>query len=816
MINKFPLLSRLLLIIILPLLIVLGIGLCYLHSSLPQAKATLFWRGHDPGAVTITRDAHGMPHIRGASDLAVFYAAGYAQAQDRLWQMEVQRRIAQGRLSEILGRGSVKQDAWFKTLGLYRAAGKAWESLSEASRASLLAYAEGVNAWISEQRALPPEFIAFGIKPQPWTPVDSLAWIKVFALNLSGNFDDEMQRYIASAYFNSDQINFLFSRHQDGGGTQSNGVDNAHVQALAAVVEGQRVLREDLNLGGKWLGSNAWVTAGRLAADGRPTLANDPHLGLSIPSWWYPVALEGEHLKSVGMSLIGLPVVVLGLNSDIAWGATSMTADVQDLYFETLDAKRPGQYLRDGRWEPLEVRTEEIQVKADFPAVLRTALEPVRLQVRSSVHGPIITAMDPALEAVASLRWVAFDDNDTTYEALLRLNYAKDWQAFKSALSLFVSPALNFLYADVQGNIGYQGAGRIPIRKNGHGLAPVSGETSEFEWEGYIPFNDMPQRFNPPEGYLVSANDDVTGADYPYFISSNWAPPGRALRIRQLIAESLERSGGLDLETHQRIQQDVMSLPALRMATALATLEGRTPRQSLALTQLRGWDGNMSLDSVPAAIFNVWMRHVVDRVFAAKARVPFNQRGHLVDVEALFARLSTDDVYAALDGTSSAWCDLKEKPRPCAAALYESLDLALDELEKLKGGDMSAWRWGGLQHGLYEHTPFSFIKPLNAIFERSVAAAGSTDTVNVSYYSFMNANSYVKHVGAGFRQVMSMGAVENSYSYMNSTGQSGSVLSAHYADMLTPFALGQYYHMTLRRDDVENNSESSRRHDAHQ
>ncbi|WP_181427865.1 penicillin acylase family protein [Pseudomonas mosselii] len=816
MINKFPLLSRLFLFIVFPLLVALGLGLHYLHSSLPQSTVTLLWQGPEAGVVTITRDEQGVPHILGESDLAVFYAAGYAQAQDRLWQMEMQRRIAQGRMSELLGRGAIKQDAWFRTLGLYRAADKAWQSLSETSRASLQAYAEGVNAWTAEQQALPPEFIVLGVKPQPWTPLDSLAWIKVFALNLSGNFDDEVQRYIASAYFNPDQVNFLFNRHQAGLAVSPGVPDNAHVQALVAVAQGQRAVREDIKLGGKWLGSNAWVIAARLAADGRATLANDPHLGLSIPSWWYPVELEGKRLKSAGMSLVGLPVVVLGLNSAIAWGATSMTADVQDLYFERLDAQRPGQYFHNGQWLPLEVRSEEIQVKADFPAALRTALEPVRLQVRSTVHGPIITGMDPALEAVAALRWVALDDQDTTYEALYRLNYAKDWQAFKSALSLFVSPALNFLYADVQGNIGYQGAGHIPIRKQGHGLVPVSGETGEYEWVGFIPFEKMPQRFNPPEGYLVSANDDMTGADYPYFISSNWAPPGRALRIRQLILESLERSDGIDVQTHERIQQDVLSLPALRLATALATLEGRTPRQRLALARLRDWDGSMSLDSVPATIFNVWTRHLVDRVFAAKTRVPFNQRGHVVDVEALFARLSTDDVYAALDGTTGAWCDLKEIPRPCAAALYESLDLALDELEKLKGKVVSEWRWGDLQHGRYEHTPFSLVRPFKAFFERGVEAPGSTDTVNVSYYSFMNANGYVKHVGAGFRQVMSMGGEGNSYAYMNSTGQSGNVLSAHYDDMLIPFAQGQYHHMPLRWTDGGDNSGSGRRHDVHQ
>jgi penicillin amidase len=816
-IKRFPLLSRLCLLIIIPAVTALALIYHSMLSSLPSPRTTLAWPGNDPGNVTILRDEHGVPHIQGDSDLAVFYAMGYAQAQDRLWQLTLQQRIAQGRLSEVFGRGLIKQDAWFRTLGLYRTATKDLLALSDSARASLQAYSDGVNAWVAGHPTLPPEFIALGIQPLPWTPVDSLAWIKVFALNLSGNLDDEMQRYIASAYFTKEQIAFLYKGHDAERADISEAQKSARMQALAAVLEGQRLVKADLNLGGKWLGSNAWVASGRLSREGRATLANDPHLGLSIPSWWYPATLEGKHLRSTGMSLVGLPAVVLGLNDDIAWGATSMTADVQDLYFETLDAGRPGHYLYNGKWEPLEVRSEEIKVKADFPSFLRTELKPVQLQIRSTLHGPIVTDTEPALDATGALRWVALEVTDTTYEALLNLNYARNWQEFKSALALFVSPALNFLYADVQGNIGYMGAGRIPIRKQGQGALPVPGMNDQYAWQGYIPFDKMPQRYNPPEGYLVSANDDITGPDYPYFISDSWAPPGRAQRIRQLLAQSIERTGEVDFNAHQQIQHDVLSLPATRMMGALGLLAGRTPRQEQALERLRHWDGSMSMDSVPATIFNVWMRHLVDQVFAAKAAVPFNQRGHIANIEAMFANTTTDQLYAALTEADSPWCRPGEKPMPCATALYAALDKTLDELEKLKGTDMQAWRWGDVQSAFYEHNPFSFIKPFNTFFERKVGTPGSTDTVNVAYSRFSHSEGYLKHTGAGFRQIIQMGQGTNVYSYMNSTGQSGNVMSAHYADMLIPFEQGQYYRMTLKSTGIEKDSSGSTpHHDAHQ
>lgn len=801
MISKFPLSARVVAFIVLPLLAFATLADYRLRSALP-ARVTVLRPGAPAQAkgVRIVRDDHGVPHIRGATDRDVFYAMGYAQAQDRMWQLERQRRIAQGRLSEIFGRGMLKQDAWIRTLGLYRAAQAALPALSDEARDSLQAYADGINAWIASHPVLPPEFIFLGIEPEPWTPVDSLAWIKVFSLNLAGNLDEEIEHYVSGLYMTREQMDFVFNDKGEGQPVTVDGQLATRAQALNGILQTQQLVQRDLKLGGKWLGSNAWAVSGRLSADGRATVANDPHLGLSIPSWWYPVVLDGPGLKSAGMSLVGLPVVVLGHNDDIAWGATSMTADVQDLYFETLDSSQPGRYLHNGRSEALGVRTEEIRIRPDFPSRLRPALKPVRIQVRSTRHGPIITDTDSTLDTIAALRWVALDDGDTTYEALLRLNRARNWQAFQSALALFVSPALNFVYADTGGNIGYVGAGRIPIRRRGQGSLPVPGENDDYEWQGYIPASRMPRSYNPPKGYIVSANNKVVGPEYPYFISNSWAPPGRALRIAQMLEQSKSQTGRVDIGVHERIQMDVMSLPAVRMLDVLRELRASSARQQAALDYLKHWDGQMSADSPAAAIFDVWMRHLAMRLYSERVKVPFNSSGHAAYLDAMFARTSTDDLLRALTRADSPWCGPHPGSVACADELLAALDAALDELSKLKGGDMSDWRWGKVQTALYEHIPFSTIKPLNKLFERRIGTPGSEDTVNIAYSSFRDSEGYLKYSGAGFRQIMRMGPGAIQYLYVNSTGQSGNVMSPYYDDMLVPFERGQYFDLATNAD----------------
>lgn len=798
--KKFPLLTRVILIIVIPLLVVLGLIVHQLRSALPEQDTQLLQGDVSSNPVAhILRDEQGVPHIEAGNDREVFYALGYAHAQDRLWQLERQRRIAQGRLSELFGQGMVKQDAWFRTLGLYRAAQAAVPALSAEARDSLDAYAEGINAWIGSHPTLPVEFTALGIKPEPWTPADSLAWIKVFSLNLSGNFSEEIERYISNQYLSKEEMTFLYRDRGQGQPVIVDTQAQARAKALTSVMGLTQSVQDELHLGGKWLGSNAWAVAGRLSTDGHAILANDPHLGLSMPSWWYPVVLKGSRLRSSGMSLVGLPIVVLGRNADLAWAATSMTADVQDLYFETTDTRRPGQYLSNGQWENFASRTESIQVRSDFPSSLRPPLQPVDIRVRSTRHGPVITDSETALDATASLRWVALDPGDTTYEALLKLNYAQDWATFQSALALFVSPAMNFLYADTKGNIGYLGAGRIPIRQQGEGSLPVAGETDAYAWKGYIPASEMPRSYNPPSGYLVSANNRVVGPEYPYFISNDWAPPGRAQRITQLLDLYKANGTGIGIESHQKIQLDVLSLPAVKMQAVLKKVEGRTARQQSALKYIEQWDGQMAMDSQAASIFNVWMRHLATQLYGKRIKAPWNSKGHNTYLNALMARTTTDDLYASLTEPASPWCDQAQSPLPCADALSRSLDAALDELGKLKGDDMSNWKWGEIQRAFYEHIPFSNVKPLNALFERKVGTPGSTDTINIAYSVFKNSEGYLKYSGAGFRQIMQMGPEHSEHVYMNSTGQSGNVLSPHYADMVVPFEQGHY----VKLDDAE-------------
>ncbi len=797
MIRSFPLLARLSVFVAIPIALVLGLTLYQFRASLPPDGAGLVVSGVQ-APVQIIRDEQGVPRIVAQSEHDLFFGIGYAHAQDRLWQLERQRRIAQGRLSEVFGKATVKQDSWFRTLGLYEAAKASLPALSQRARDSLDAYAEGINAWVASHDKLPPEFEMLGIRPQPWTAADSLAWIKVFSLNLSENFGEEIERHIASQALSPAELDTFFKRENaDSPAASPDTARPAQRGALLKLLDLKRTLASELQIGGQWLGSNAWVVSPRHSGNGMAVLANDPHLALSMPSWWYAAVLDGPRLKSAGMTLVGLPIIMLGRNQHIAWGATSMTADVQDLYLEEVNPANPREYRVRDRWEAMTVRKEVVTVRADFPSSLRPEVKPVELRVRATRHGPVVSDFENPLGQVVSLRWVALEGSDTTYEGLFKLNFASDWPSFRQALADVVSPALNFLYADVEGNIGYAGAGRVPLRGKGKGALPVGGADGEHEWDGYIPSDRMPSSFNPASGYIVSANQRMFDGTYPYFISNSWAPPARAQRITAMLDGFISQKGRLSLEDHQRIQTDVVSEPALGFVRALPELAGTTDRQKAALKLLREWKGSMAPTLVAPSIVNVWTRHLKRRLFSDRLQLPWNARAQSGYMDAMLDRLPTESLTQALAADKGTWCETadRQSTRACQRAILLSLDDALDELTKLAGSDMDSWTWGSIHRALYEHIPFSFTRPLDKIFERRAATGGSTDTVNVAYSQFRSSEGYVKTSGAGVRQIIEMGAAPGAYLYINSTGQSGNVLSRHYADMIDPFENGTYFRL---------------------
>jgi penicillin G amidase len=787
----FPILKRLMLFVFLPIALLL-IGLyVYGRLGLPPREQTLQVPGGE--AVKIVRDEHGVPHLYANRDEDIYFAMGYVQAQDRLWQLELERRLASGRLSEIFGKDLLSQDSWMRTLGLRQSAESAYSALSEPARRSLTAYARGVNAWLSEKHPLPFEFALFNVHPKPWTEIDSLAWSKVFALNLASNLDQEIGKAVASRYLSPEQVQFFFPGKLD---TSKEKILSPTL-ALASLGRFSHNLHLNWQIGGREVGSNAWLVSGRYTADGGALLANDPHLGLQLPSVWYPVVQHGARLRAQGMSLVGLPIVIFGQNGHIAWGGTSMMADVQDLAIERFDPKDPNRYLGDGKWVSVEQDEEQIEVAPDFPAFLHQALKPVQIEVRHTRNGPIISDLHgKAIGQPVALRWTALQTGDRSYEGMYAVTYAEDWTSFRESFRHYVAPALNMLYADRNGNIGYLGVGQIPIRRQGDGSIPVPGWDSTFAWQGYIPFDDMPVQYNPPEGYIVSANNRPVGDNYPYFISSDWAPPARAERIKQMLQEAVASGHPVTLQDMRAIQTDVVSLSARHLLPQLTALVPSDADERLALGLLGKWSGNMAASSAQAAIFNVWMRHLAVKLFGDALTDDWTRQQQQQYLRSLLAGATIDQIDRALTDEHALWCRPQAPEtdeRSCQRLLRTSLDEALSELHKRLGANETAWRWGAIHHTLYAHQPFSKSRGLSSLFERRVESGGGPDCIDVSGFSVRGTDGYVGNLGPSTRQLIELGPQGGRHEYMNSTGQSGNWMSPHYADMVLPFTRGQYY-----------------------
>ena len=543
---------KILRVVLIVLLIVILItplaGWLWLRRSLPQVNGKVTVAGLS-GAVEIVRDRNGIPYIYGKTDHDAFFALGYVHAQDRLWQMELQRRIGAGRLSEVLGDATIETDQFLRTLGVYRAAEASWPALAPEAQSALQAYADGVNTFLAEGHPLPPEFVILGFKPEPWQPADSLVWAKMMSWNLGDTYGDDLLRGQMTAALGPERAAQLMPGYP--AGTPIILPPDAMAAELLRV---DNVLRETLGLGDKSNGSNNWVVNGARTASGKPLLANDPHLGAQIPAIWYLAGIQGDKVHAVGATLPGLPAVVIGHNDEIAWGVTNLGPDVQDLYIERVNPANPGQYEVNGQWTDLQVVPEEIKVKGEE--------KPIDWAARATRHGPLISDVTDERGHALALRWPALDPGDTTMNAFLAINYARNWDDFTAAMRDYIGPSQNFVFADRAGNIGYFGPGRIPVRAKGDGTTPVPGWTDEYAWTGWIPFEQLPHAYNPADGYVVTANNKVVPDDYPYFITTDWAPPYRAKRIVEL----LTAKNGLTPDDYARIQGDQASAQAARAA----------------------------------------------------------------------------------------------------------------------------------------------------------------------------------------------------------------------------------------------------------
>jgi penicillin amidase len=726
------------------------------------------------GPVEIVRDADGVPHIRASSERDAWLALGYAHAQDRLWQMEFQRRLASGRLAEILGAGAVETDRFMRTVGFARAAAASLDRLDHDTRELIDAYVAGVNAWIGGHAGtrLPIEFALVKDQPGRWEAADVLAWQKVMGWSMSVNWREELLRVrLASRLGDMGAATLLPDYTSDGpvvlpdfvpppapASSRARGVPAfpPHVpvppgrEPIDPVVTGA---------------SNNWVLAPGRTSTRSPILANDPHLGTQAPGVWYVAHVSAGSLDAVGATLPGTPGVVVGHNRRIAWGVTNMLADVQDLFVERINGRNTAEV--DGRWEPMRVLHETIRVRD---------AEPITLRVRVTRHGPLISDILDERTPLA-LRWTGHDAEDLTARTFMRINRAESWDAFVDAFDGYHLPMLNFVYADIDGHIGYIGPGALPIRA-GDGRYPLAGWDSTNDWRGYVPLAELPRSLDPARGFIASANNKVVPESYPYVISTSWEAPYRAERITRVL-ESLRSASLTDM---QQLQMDQRSAQAARLLPFLLRARPSSERARRALDRLRDWDGAITARSAEAALFKAYAASAAAQLFADDLGSSLWK-----DYRAL-----TGTVAKALEvvstGDPETWCDDvgTASRETCPAALGQALESALDEMAATQGTpDLARWRWGNANDVWFPHLPFHASVLLRPFFSRHIARGGDAFTVNPS----MPVRDQL--LVASYRQIIDLGNFDRSV-FILPLGQSGHLMSGHYSDMLDDWNEGRY------------------------
>ena len=787
-----------------------------IRRSFPDLDGELVASGL-AGSVEVLRDEHGIPTIYADTPDDLFFAQGFVHAQDRFWEMDFRRHVTSGRLAEWFGADQVETDAFIRTMGWRRVAQAELPLLDPSTRRNLQSYADGVNAYLEDRAGstLSFEHWLLGVTgpdapPEEWTPVDSLAWLKAMAWDLRGNMQTEAQRARLSAVLGDEQLaqlypGYPYERHASivddgavrdevwipgtGDVTPASPVEEdpppfgdelplASASAITAVADRMDSLDDVLGPAGSGIGSNSWVVSGDRTVSGAPILANDPHLAPTLPSIWYQMNLRCRDVTPAcpydvgGFTFSGFPGVIIGHTAQIAWGVTNLGPDVSDLYVERLRGDLVDTH--DGR-VPLDVRTETIEV---------AGADPVTITVRSSPHGPLISDPEPGFvedatadlpeapipaEYAVALRWTALDPG-TTADAVFALNTATSWPEFRHAALLFEVPAQNLVYADVDGNIGYQAPGRIPVRADGDGRMPVPGWTDQYEWTGEVPFDALPYELNPDRGYIVTANQAVAGPDYPYLLGSDWAYGYRSQRIIDL----LEADDDLDVADVQRMQTDTRNLNAEFLVPQLPP-PSTDPFYAEARDLFDGWDFSQPADSAAGAYFNAFWRNLLARTFHDE--------------------LPEDDwpdggdrwfevVRQLWPNQADPWWD--DVTTPTREVRNDVVNAALldarSELTNRLAKDPQRWEWGRLHQLELEHQTFgtSGISMLEALFNRGPLRVGGGGSL-VDATAWYAPDGYEVVWVPSMRMVVDLGDFDGS-TWVNLTGQSGHPYDRTYTD----------------------------------
>ncbi len=771
---------RKILLTALALVVLTGAGAgWYLANTLPQTAGEIAAPVVGQ-SVRIARTDRGVPNIFAENERDAYFALGLVHAQDRLWQMEAFRRAGQGRLSEFAGSATLGVDRFMRVIGLSRGLGESFAALPEAVRKSIEAYVAGINHGVATLKALPPEFALLGVEPDPWTEEDVILVARLLSVRLSANLRSEKLFSAMAIRLGPGRMGSLLERWP---ADQERVLLDLAARRTASTPVGE--------LKSPWLpmtetASNAWVVGGARSATGAPLLANDPHLGLEAPILWYLARLVIGDRDLAGATIPGLPFHILGQNGHIAWGATAVGADIQDLFIERLDSADEQKYETPDGSRAFSARTETIAVKGG---------DAVEITVRESRHGPVLSDFDQAIASrlkaghVAALAFTTTRGEDTSLATAYGLAHARSWPEAREALRAMVSPSLNFFVADRAGAIANKVTGRIPARKSGTGVLPVPGWTGAYDWQGWVPFDDLPERVAGADGVLGNANNKVAGADAAPLIAHFWHPDLRYRRVKAML-DAREKH---DAASFTAMQVDTRAIDADLL---LPLLEGVAPadeRSRKALEMLKSWDRRMAAGSGAALIFTAWQRELKKALFE-------DDLGTLFPA---FWRYRAPLLARHLE-PGSRWCDnakTNDVIETCGDLKTQSLKDALVWISGQLGEDMSAWTWGALHRATLSHKVLSRVPLVGGLSDLSVPTDGGYYTLNRGAGP-IGQGAFRHNHGAGYRAIYDLGDPAKSR-FVITTGQSGNPLSGRWGDFVSLWRNGETVPMTGTLDSLE-------------
>ncbi len=887
------------LLAILTLIIITVVFFISLHfkKSLPKINGKLSIKAlRNP--VKIVRDKYGVPHIYGENEEDIFFALGFVHAQERLWQLDLLRRMAEGRLAELFGNIKIQNDPeigdtlvhsdkFKRVLGFYHISKKIKENIPNWKIKSIMqAYTDGVNEYInSNKNNLPPEFVILGYKPEEWEVEDTIAIGKFISWNLSGNFEEEILRYLIAEKAGIDKAMELFPKRHDIGHYIINeklaGVEEQKSKKAKKSKEAEKNEKVvDRGRMGELLttnsfcfvkkrtnhkakskkqrikksyritnqksrqeftimknptpqftnlkshstnyrnhisailnifqtpASNNWVVSGKMTKSGKPILANDPHLLHTLPSLFFAVHLKSKSFDVIGVTFAGIPFILIGHNKHIAWGATTTCADVTDLFVEKIHPQNPNLYLFGGNWVPFEKRIETILIKSPEK---EKKFKKIEIEVVSSVHGPVVNQLFSSLSKSPpiSVRWAGYDavrDGESYYY----LMFAKNIEDFKKAITYNESPIQNWVFADIEGNIGYFPNGLVPKRKNGDGLFPVEGWTGKYEWSRYLFPSEIPQIYNPAEQFIITANNKVIDEEkYKYTFSYDYAPHYRSERIRRLLA----KRKNLTIDDMKKIQADNYSLKGKRLATyfikaytSLRNTRSRSKSETLkiydeAIDKLKTWDFYTNKNALGASLFFKSYSIAIQKTLEDELGSIFNYYLKSKNFETAFDRIIEEGKSPLFDNKTTPEVENRDK------ILYDSFISAVDFLRMKLGKNQKNWKWGKINTITFSH-PFSAKKPLNWFFSFGpFPAEGERNTINLAHSSFIDETFKVTS-GPVLRFVIDMADVDNA-EFILDTGQSGHFKSKHFSDMIKPFLENKTVKLLFNDKDIIENAQGT-------